>query len=133
MTRPVTPIPGDPAKKTDDPNRSLVAFRLRQAREYLGLSQAEVASHLQIPRSAVSHIESGRRRIDVLELKRLAELYRHSVAHFTGDIQVTTGLGHAVRHLARATEGLSPSDLEELNQFANYLRARNAIQTKPTD
>ena len=105
-------------------DRQQLGARLREAREYLGLSQEEVAKYLRIPRSALSHIESGRRRIDALELKRLAELYKQSVAAFTGESQVEGGMPEDVAHLARAAEMLSERDRQELSRFAEYLRAR---------
>lgn len=105
-------------------DRQQLGARLREAREYLGLSQEEVVKYLRIPRSALSHIESGRRRIDALELKRLAELYKQPVTAFTGESQVEEGMPEDVAHLARAAEKLSERDRQELSRFAEYLRAR---------
>lgn len=51
---------------------------LRAARERRGLSQQEVADSLQIPRTAVTNIESGLREVSTLELTRFAHLYRIS-------------------------------------------------------
>ena len=61
-------------------DRQQLGARLRKAREYLGLSQDEVAKYLDIPRTALSHIESGQRRIDALELKKVAAIYKRPVA-----------------------------------------------------
>ena len=105
-------------------DRQQLGARLRESREYLGLSQEDVAKYLRIPRSALSHIESGRRRIDALELKRLAELYKRPVAAFTGESQIKEGMPEDVAHLARAAERLSERDRQELSRFAEYLRAR---------
>ena len=49
-----------------------LAQRLRDTREYLDLSQQFVSDQTGIPRSAISDIERGERRVDSLELKRLA-------------------------------------------------------------
>ena len=57
--------------------------RLRTSRDYLGFSQDEVAKHLGISRTALSNIESGQRKVDALELKKLAALYQRSIAYFT--------------------------------------------------
>ena len=112
-------------KSSDDTtDRRDLGTRLRQAREYLGLSQDEAAKYLGIPRTALSHIESGQRRIDALELKKAASLYKRPVAHFTGGNESNEGLPEDVAHLARAASGLSESDRQELNKFADYLRAR---------
>jgi transcriptional regulator with XRE-family HTH domain len=105
-------------------DRQKLGARLRESREYLGLSQDEVAKYLSIPRTALSHIESGQRRIDALELKKLAQLYKRPVVYFTGESQADAGMPEDVAHLARAAAGLSEGDRRELSRFAEYLRAR---------
>ena len=98
---------------------------LREAREYLGLSQHEVAQHLDVPRSAISMIESGRRKVDSLELKRLAELYQRPVAHFTGDTpRIGKHRPEDVEILARTAAELTEKDRLEVVRFAEFLRAR---------
>jgi DNA-binding XRE family transcriptional regulator len=57
-------------------DRQTLGDRLRTAREYVGLKQEEVARHLSIPRSALSNIEAGQRKVDALELTRMAKLYQ---------------------------------------------------------
>ncbi len=56
--------------------------KLRQARVEAGLTQVEAAEKLGKPQSYVSKCESGERRVDVVELKRLAKLYRKPLAYF---------------------------------------------------
>lgn len=48
---------------------------LRAAREAAGLTQAEVAEQLGVYASFVSKVESGERRIDVVELSHLCRVY----------------------------------------------------------
>jgi len=115
---------GTIASKVADVDRQTLGARLREAREYLGLSQDEVAKYLGIPRTALSHVESGRRRIDALELKKVALLYKRPVSFFTGETEGGENLPEDVAHLARAAAGLSESDRQELSRFADYLRAR---------
>ena len=111
----------------NDNERRRLGEKLRGAREYLGLSQDEVARHLGIPRTALSNLESGQRGVDALELKRLADLYRQPVSHFTGsDDDETAALPSDVAHLARAAAALSIKDRQELERFAEYLRARSS-------
>lgn len=56
--------------------------RLRTVRERRGLSQQAVAAAIGLPRTAVTNIESGGRRVSTLELTKLAEVYGCSAAVF---------------------------------------------------
>jgi transcriptional regulator with XRE-family HTH domain len=56
--------------------------RLKQAREAAGLTQAEVAQRLSRPQSFVSKCESGERRVDFVELRYFARIYRKPVSYF---------------------------------------------------
>jgi len=57
--------------------------RLREARLAAGLTQNAVAVSLKVPQSQVSKIESGERRIDVIERKRLARIYSCDISFFS--------------------------------------------------
>lgn len=107
-----------------DLDRQKLGFQLREAREYLRLSQDEVAKALDLPRTAISMMESGQRKVDALELKRLAEIYQRSISQFTGSDDKQTSEPEAVRHLARAAAKLTDRDREELLRFAEFLQAR---------
>ena len=61
---------------------------LRQARLDAGLKQDQVAKKLQRHQSFVSKIESGERRIDVVELAQLCRLYRRDLASFIRDLNL---------------------------------------------
>jgi len=56
--------------------------RLKQARIDAGLSQQAVAAQLGKPQSYVSKIESGERRLDVVEIKKFAEIYKKDISYF---------------------------------------------------
>lgn len=109
---------------SDDGERRRLGDRLREARKYLGLKQEEVATYLKIPRTALTDIENGQRRVEVIELTRLAKLYRQPVAFFTGEDEASATLPVDVAHLARRAADLSPEDRDELGRFAEYLRTR---------
>ncbi len=59
-----------------------VIKRLKEARIQLGMKQDEVARALDRPQSFVSKIERGERRIDIVEIKLFAQLYKKSVGFF---------------------------------------------------
>jgi transcriptional regulator with XRE-family HTH domain len=107
-------------------DRKSLGVRLREAREYLGLSQDEVAKAVDLPRSAVSLIENGQRKIDALELKKFAELYQRPVGEFTGDVEATAPLQASVQYLARAAAKLTEADQAELIRFAEFLSTKTA-------
>lgn len=50
--------------------------RLKQARLDAGLSQQVVADELNKPQSYISKVESGDRRLDIIEVKEFAKLYK---------------------------------------------------------
>lgn len=108
-----------------DGDRTDLAKRLREAREYLELSQDEVASALNVPRSAISMIETGQRKVDALELQRLAEIYQRPVGYFIGEGSATPALPDTVQHLARTAAKLTDRDREELQRFAEFLQLRS--------
>ena len=62
-------------------HRSLVE-RLRKARKEAGLDQKDVAKMLKVSQSYVSKIESGQRRIDIVQLKTFARIYGKKVDYF---------------------------------------------------
>lgn len=107
-------------------DRQLLGSRLKEAREYLELSQDEVARILNVPRTAVSLMETGQRKVDVMELKKLAEIYQRPVDFFTGKQGVAKAVPETVQHLARAAAELSDVDRKELLRFAEFLRTRQA-------
>lgn len=108
----------------DEEERRLLGNRLREARKYLGLKQGEVATYLKIPRTALTDIENGQRRVEAIELTRLAKLYRQPVAYFIGEDEASASLPVDVAHLARQAANLSLQDRDELGRFAEYLRTR---------
>jgi Zn-dependent peptidase ImmA (M78 family)/transcriptional regulator with XRE-family HTH domain len=59
-----------------------LASRIRDAREAAGLSQEEVATHLDLSRSSVAQMELGNRAVSSLELDRLARLYGRDIRDF---------------------------------------------------
>jgi transcriptional regulator with XRE-family HTH domain len=56
--------------------------RLKKARLEAGLDQADVARILRKSQSFISKIESGQRRIDVIQLKKIADIYKKDIIYF---------------------------------------------------
>lgn len=117
-----------PVNDSDVAARRRLGERLKDARKYLGLKQGEVAAYLKIPRTALTDIENGQRRVEVIELTRLAKLYRQPVSYFAGEDEASAHLPIDVAHLARKVADLSERDRSELGRFAEFLRDRSNRQ-----
>lgn len=61
--------------------KTLIA-RLRQARLDCGINQVQAAKSLGTSQSHISKMESGQRRLDVIQLAEFARLYRKKMAYF---------------------------------------------------
>lgn len=107
--------------------QTVLSKRIKEEREYRGLSQDEVAGHLGVSRSAISLIESGLRRVSAEELSRLAKLYQTTMESLTGRDHESAE-PESVRLVARAAAKLSATDRGEVLRFAQFLRSR-----KPND
>jgi transcriptional regulator with XRE-family HTH domain len=122
-----------------DPERDYLARRLKEAREYLGLSQEYVSQQTKIPRPAISEAEAGRRRVESVELKRLAALYGRPLTYFlsVGEEAGSTpsGAGSSEEFgwdeteikLRNLTKDLPADDKEEILRFAEYLRHKKQV------
>lgn len=116
--------PESPAPSEDEVRFAQLRLgnRLKDLREYLNFSQQYVADRTGIPRSAISDIERGSRKVDSLELEKLARLYSYPMAFFLDaddDAEVGT---HAIKAMARALSPLGPTEREEVLRFAEFLR-----------
>lgn len=111
----------DSTDRDDLTESAWLGVRLKEARESLGLPQSAVADHLAIPRPSVSDMESGRRKVAFLELKRLAALYRKPLQFFL-DEEADVEADETFRALYRTTAELSSEDQTQLLRFAQFLR-----------
>ncbi len=121
MTNPKRSEASDESIAPDQRYASMGA-RLRQAREFLGLSQEAVAESLGVPRASVSAMESGRRKVSSLELQALARLYKRPMEFFLNDRDDEVAEDETVQALFRATSNLDQDDKEQVLRFAEFLR-----------
>ena len=59
-----------------------IVEKLKKARKEAGFTQIQVSQKLSKPQSYISKVEAGEQRIDVIELKIFADLYRKSLNFF---------------------------------------------------
>lgn len=103
----------------------ILCERLKSAREYLGLSQEDVARHVGLTLPAITLIESGNRGIDVIELSKLAKLYRRPIAYFIGEEPVREPRKMTTLELAK----LSDQDRDEVLRFVEFMRSLPSTDT----
>ncbi len=56
--------------------------QLKNARIYVGLNQTQAASILGKTQSYISKVESGQLRVDVIQLKEFAKIYKKDLEYF---------------------------------------------------
>ncbi len=105
--------------------RTQVASRLRQAREYAGLSQGQVAKLLQMHRPTISEIEAGRRHVAAEELGKFARVYDVSVSWLLDENDDMSDDERATMLLAaRELAKLKKEHREAVIQLLRTLRGR---------
>lgn len=98
-----------------------LAKRLKTYRNFKHLTQKEVASYLEVPHSAISDIENGKRDITVGELKILSNLYGRSVEEIISGKKYDY---YNIANIARLLSELPEDDLRELMFIIEYKRKR---------
>lgn len=109
---------------TDDEG-TVLAARLKEAREFANLSQGFVAEQTGLSRSAISEIERGVRKVESLELKRLAAVYRMPIGYFlrTDDGELAGAVpDQTTEALARAAKEMTEDNRREVLRFALFLQ-----------
>lgn len=96
-----------------------LARNIRAEREYLGLSQEDVAAVLGVPRPAISSIENGRRKVSSAELAKLATLFGTSSDRLMGAVPDEDP---SVAALFRTAKALTEHDRAQVLRFAEFLR-----------
>ena len=104
-------------------NYKKVGEKLRRAREYLCLTQAQVAAILNLGRDAIIRIENGTRKIDAEELSKFSELYKISIEEI---INMDTTV-YTENAFARGFEKLSEQDKKEI---LNLIKLKNEYKSK---
>ena len=98
-----------------------LAKRLKVYRNFKHLTQKEVASHLNVPHSAISDIENGKRDVTVSELKILSHLYGRSVEEIMSGKKYDY---YNIANIARLLTELPDDDLKEVMFIIEYKRKR---------
>ena len=91
--------------------------KLRAAREFLGLTQEQVASTLDLTRNIIVNIENDNRSIKSDELYKFSKLYGISMEEIVSD-EKEIELGNQV--FARGFDNLSEKDKQEIINLIKF-------------
>jgi transcriptional regulator with XRE-family HTH domain len=87
--------------------RKEIASRIRARREYLRLSQQQVATQVGVERSAFAHWEAARVGIDSVVLEQIAKALKVNVAWLYGE-EVDTAIAPDDAKMIRRLQSLPP-------------------------
>ena len=95
-----------------------------------GLSQESLATHLKVAPNTISRWETGTYRPSVKDLERISRFFGVSINSFFPSELTDANEDENLRALLRTARQLHPSDLEELQKYAEFRRARGIYQGK---
>ena len=71
----------------DTRQREKLLLFLKEMRQKSGIRQIELAKQLDVPQSFISKYESGDRRLDILELRRICQIFGISLGDFIRQLE----------------------------------------------
>lgn len=106
-------------------NKITISRKIKAARILANLSQEDLAQKLNLDRQVVSRMESGQRKIDVSEIKTIADITGQPPSFFYGEEGNHRSyrrivVGEGVRDLG----DLSEDDLRLVDELVKKLRER---------
>jgi transcriptional regulator with XRE-family HTH domain len=111
-----------------------VAARIRDLRVNYnsgeGLSQESLATNLKVAPNTISRWETGTYRPSLKDLERLSRFFGVSILSFFPQELIDADEDENLKALLRTARQLHPADLEELQKYAEFRRARAIFQGK---
>lgn len=126
----VPETPSGSGSMSEEIEQQRLGARLRESREYLGLSQQMVADRTGIPRSAISDIERGLRKVDSLELKKFALVYSRPIGYFLDEDDEADPASHTLQVLNRAVGGMTHDDQQKVAEYAELLAVAARVRNR---
>lgn len=74
-------------KTTSKKEYAILLELLYQVRANANMRQIDLAKILDVPQSFVSKVESGERRIDIIELIRICDVYNIDISEFVDNLK----------------------------------------------
>jgi transcriptional regulator with XRE-family HTH domain len=95
-----------------------------------GLSQEILAKHLKVAPNTISRWETGTYCPSVTDLEQIARFFGVSMMAFMPPEMIDEDADENLKALLRTARQLHPADLEELQKYAEFRRARGIYQGK---
>ena len=95
-----------------------------------GLSQDTLAGHLKVAANTISRWETGTYCPSVTDVERIARFFGVSMMAFMPPEMIGKEEDENLKALLRTARQLHPADLEELQKYAEFRRARGIYQGK---
>ena len=95
-----------------------------------GLSQEILAGHLNVAANTISRWETGTYCPSVKDVERIARFFGVSMTTFIPPDMIHEEENENLNALLRTARQLHPADLEELQKYAEFRRARGIYQGK---
>ena len=102
--------------------------KLKQARESIGMSQADAADALNLTRTAITQMESGNRAVSTLELSQLAALYHCPVSAFFGAHDADEEDVPVNLHRALLDFGARDAVKKQVSRYLNWCREGHNLE-----
>jgi len=104
---------------------SIFTVRLQQTRELRKLNQEGLATKANLPSTAISHFETGKRKPSFDNLKKLADALEVSIDYLMGRTESMSGSQNQEAEIFRDYEKLTDEDRELARGFMENLAKRN--------
>ena len=97
-----------------------------------GISQEALAIKMGVATNTISRWETATVKPAIEDLERLARFFGRSIEEFFPHNEIETRRGQRMDALLRAAEELDDKEVEELQRYAEFRRARKFYETKPS-
>ena len=115
--------------KKAPPPSEMFKERLKAARDFRNLKQAELAEKAKLPASSVAHFEAGARKPSFDTLRRLANALEVTTDYLLGRVDEPT-LSQAADPLFRDVSKLTGKDRDLAKEFLQMLANRSEAKKK---
>lgn len=102
-----------------------IGEKVRELRTRHAMSQENLAAVMNVSSNTISRWETGTYKTTPEDLDKIARFFQVSITIFFPQIEADSG---RVQALTSATGGLNESDFEEVLRYAEFRKARRALE-----